>query len=199
MIETDARYAGYSAMRPARRYEEVRRRVAAMPGVQAAALTRGLPMDRRACPCRRGSDGDGRTGRRLAPGRGHLGRARVLRRHGGFPILFGRALDERDRRDTPRVAVISESMARQYFGGADPASVVGRRFRPEWDATASAWIEVVGVARDTGRTVGDLVDPTPQLFYRSFAQSDRPPTTVVARTSLDAAASSAPCSGSCAP
>ena len=34
---------------------------------------------------------------------------------------------------------------------------------------------------------GDLIDPTPQLFYRSFAQWDLPPTTVLARTSLDAA------------
>ncbi len=76
-------------------------------------------------------------------------------------------------------------MARQYFDGADPASVVGRRFRPEWNTAASAWIEVVGVARDT-RT--SLVDPTPQAFYQSFAQSDDPPTTVVVRTSLNAAA-----------
>ena len=76
-------------------------------------------------------------------------------------------------------------MARQYFGAADAASAVGRRFRLERDAAASAWIEVVGVARDTGTR--SLVDPTPQVFYRSFAQSDRPPTTVVARTSLDAA------------
>ena len=37
------------------------------------------------------------------------------------------------------------------------------------------------------RPAGDLVDPTPQLFYRSFAQWDLPPTTVLARTSLDAA------------
>ena len=45
------------------------------------------------------------------------------------------------------------------------------------------------MARDTGTAdlQGDLVDPTPQLFYRSFAQWDLPPTTVLARTSLDAA------------
>ena len=40
------------------------------------------------------------------------------------------------------------------------------------------------MARDT-RT--ELIDPTPQVFYRSFAQWDLPPTTGVARTSLDAA------------
>ena len=50
-------------------------------------------------------------------------------------------------------------------------------------------MEVVGVVRDTGTAdrQGDLIDPTPQLFYRSFAQWDLPPTTVLARTSLDAA------------
>jgi ABC-type antimicrobial peptide transport system permease subunit len=106
-----------------------------------------------------------------------------------IPILTGRALDERDRRDTARVAVISETMARQYFGADDAAGVVGRRFRIEGDTGAGVWIEVVGVARDTGTAdlQGDLVDPTPQLFYRSFTQWDVAPTTVVALTSLDAA------------
>jgi hypothetical protein len=98
-------------------------------------------------------------------------------------------LDERDRSTTPLVAVISEAMARQDFGNGDAASAVGRRFRIEQDAGANAWIEVVGVARDAGTAdvQSDLVDPKPPVFYRSFAQWDLPPTTVVARSSLDAA------------
>jgi len=80
--------------------------------------------------------------------------------------------------------VISETMARQYFGVNNTASTIGRRFRLERDTNANAWIEVVGVARDT-RT--DLIDPIPQLFYRSFTQWDLPPSTVLARTSLEAA------------
>ncbi len=101
-----------------------------------------------------------------------------------IPILYGRAMDERDRRDTPRVAVISETLARQYFGTA--ASAVGRRFRFEQDA--NTWLEIIGVAGDTGTAdlPGDLVDPRPQLFYRSFTQWDLPADTVLARTSLDA-------------
>jgi putative ABC transport system permease protein len=107
----------------------------------------------------------------------------------GIPILFGRALDERDRQDTPRVAVISETMARQYFGTGNAAAAIGRRFRLERDTDANAWIEVVGVVPHTGTAdlPGDLIDPTPQLLYRSFKQWDLPPTTVLARTSLDAA------------
>src|SRR5690606_32899151 len=50
------------------------------------------------------------------------------------------------------------------------------------------WIEVVGVARDAGTAdlQGDIVSPIPQVFYRPFEQWHVPPTTVIARTSLDA-------------
>ena len=189
MLETDARYAGYSATAAGNVYEEIRRRVGAIPGVQSAVLTRGLPMQTAGVPvvvegatATAGPDVASRVAGAIWAGPGYFDMLRI-------PILFGRALDERDRRDTPRVAVISETMARQYFGAGNAASAVGRRFRLERDTNANAWIEVVGVARDTGTAdlQGDLVDPTPQLFYRSFAQWDLPPTTVLARTSLDAA------------
>jgi ABC-type antimicrobial peptide transport system permease subunit len=78
--------------------------------------------------------------------------------------------------------MVSESMARQYFGSPN---AVGRRFRIDQDPN---WMEVVGVVRDTGTDdlQGDLVDPTPELFYRPFAQWGTPPTVVLARTSSDA-------------
>jgi ABC-type antimicrobial peptide transport system permease subunit len=171
-------------------YEEVRRRIAAIPGVQSAVLTRGLPMQTVEVPvviegAPANPDVAPPDAGSIWAGPGHFDML-------GIPILFGRALDERDRRNTPRVAVISETMARQYFGAGDPAGAaraIGRRFRLERDTDATGWIEVVGVARDTGTANldGDLIDPIPNLFYRSFTQWDLPPTTVLARTSLDAA------------
>ena len=185
MLETDARYAGYSATAAQSLFEDMRRRVAAIPGVRSAVLARGLPMQTAGVPVIV-------EGAAVAPGAVSGVPVAVWAGPGyfdllGIPILFGRALDERDRRDTPRVAVVSETMARQYFGIGDGASAVGRRFRLERDTNANAWIEVVGVARDTGTAdlPGDLVDPTPQLFYRSFTQWDLPPTTVLAHTVLD--------------
>jgi putative ABC transport system permease protein len=193
MIETDARYARGDARTDANGpLEEFRDRVAAIPGVQSAVLTRGLPMQVTGMPIVvEGADagaGPGAAGRPAVAGGIWAGPGffDMLR----IPILYGRAIDDRDRADTPRVAVISESMARHRFS-ADPgpgvASVLGRRFRLDRDV--HDWIEVVGVARDTGTAdlPGDLVDPTPQVFYRSFTQWDAPPTTVLARTSLDAA------------
>jgi predicted permease len=197
MLETDTRYAGYSATDARNAYEEIRRRVAAIPGVQLAVLTRGLPMQTIGGMRVVVEGAEAAAGPQAAAG----GAGEVVDIWAGpgffdmlqIPILYGRAFDERDRRDTPRVAVISETMARQYFaagsaaGAASVANAIGRRFRSEQDA--NSWVEVIGVVRDTGTAdlAGDLVDPHPQMVYRSFAQSDLPPTTVLARTSLDAA------------
>jgi predicted permease len=184
MLETDTRYAGYSDADARNALEEIRRRIAASPGVQAAVLTRGLPLERDGYPVvvegattAAGADAGSRRPSATWAGPGYFDALRMA-------ILHGRALDERDRLGAPRVAVISETMARDYFGAGDPSQAVGRRFRLERDTDANAWIEVVGVARDV-RT--DLIEHRPQVFYRSFAQWGLTPTTVVARTSLDAA------------
>src|SRR4051812_45915179 len=44
MLETDARFAGYPAAAVVNLYDDLRRRIAAVPGVQSAALSYGLPM-----------------------------------------------------------------------------------------------------------------------------------------------------------
>jgi len=147
--------------------EELRRRIAALPGVQSAVLNHGLPMQTA-------------TMALVVEGAGAAAHSGVLERSAaaiwagpgyfallGIPILYGHAFDAGDRADMPRVAVVSESMATRQFGAVN---AVGRRFRLEHDATY--WIELVGVARDTGTAdlLDDLLDPTPQLFYRSFTQ-----------------------------
>ena len=182
MLETDVRYGGYPAVSSTRIYDELLRQVAAIPGVESAALSRGLPMRITGVPIvieGAGSD----TGSRLPSawiwaGPGYFETLRI-------PLLFGRVFDARDRADTPRVAVITETMARQYFGAVN---AVGRRFQVETDP--GSWTEVVGVVRDTGtgNFGDDVLDPQPYLFYRSFTQFDVPPRTVIARTSGDAAA-----------
>jgi hypothetical protein len=102
-----------------------------------------------------------------------------------IPLLYGRVFDERDRQGTASVAVVTETMARRYFGAVD---AVGRRFRRQNEL--DAWTEVIGVVRDTApsNVAGDVPDPRPHVFFRAYAQSGLTPTTVIARTSGDAAA-----------
>ena len=181
MLETDVRFAGYSEAQARTLYDELRRRIEAIAGVESAALLRDLPMRPNsvsivvdAAPGATGSTVDAAM---IDAGPGFFATLRI-------PLLYGRVFDARDRADSPRVAVITERMARQYFGAVN---AVGRRFRPANDP--SAWTEVIGIVQDTGTGsfADDVLDPIAPPFYRSYTQSEALPTTVIARTSGDAA------------
>ena len=181
MIETDVRFAGYAEHEAWTVCEELLRRITAIPGVESAALLRGLPMSAAAVPI----VVDGSATRpevaadasMISAGPGFFETLRI-------PIVSGRVFDARDGVDTPRVAVITETMARRYFGSVN---AVGRRFRLAHDP--APWTEVIGVVRDTGTGsfADDVLDPIAPPFYTSYTQSGELPTTVIARTSADAA------------
>jgi putative ABC transport system permease protein len=96
------------------------------PGVRAAALTSQLPLsgdvDRygvRFDPSPSDDPGEVLGTFRYAVSPGYLETM-------GIPLRRGRSLDERDRAGAPRVALISESMAKRRLPGLDP---IGRRLR----------------------------------------------------------------------
>jgi predicted permease len=78
-------------------------------------------------------------------------------------LRSGRDFTAADRPDTLPVAIVSETMARRYWNGADP---IGRRFRVE--APDAPWRTVVGVAGDVHHTWFEP-EMTP-TFYVPFAQ-----------------------------
>ncbi len=62
------------------------------------------------------------------------------------PILRGRALNDRDTKDSPLVAVINPAMAEQYFKGEDP---IGKRIfvdDPDGEDVGMKLFEIVGIA-----------------------------------------------------
>jgi predicted permease len=62
----------------------------------------------------------------------------------GIPMLLGRDIGLQDTETSPRVVVINETMAKFYFGKANP---IGRKFIVE-DPGSKGPVEIVGVARD---------------------------------------------------
>jgi predicted permease len=67
----------------------------------------------------------------------------------GIPIIAGREFDGSDTATSPKVAVISQALARKAFPGVDP---VGRHFLAHWhprEGKQGDLIEVVGVCADT--------------------------------------------------
>jgi predicted permease len=179
MLETDLRFAGYSESAARTVYEDLLRRIEGIPGVESAALLRGLPMTRNTVPIviEAATDQEGAEAAMIEAGPRFFETLRI-------PLLHGRVFDSRDRADTPRVAVVSDSMAKKYFG---TVNAVGRRFRLANDA--DSWTEVIGVVRDpgTGDITDDVIAPIAPPYFRSYTQSGSQPTTIIARTSRDAA------------
>ncbi len=93
----------------------------------------------------------------------------------GMSIVAGRALDERDRMDTPLVTVVNETLARQLWPGEAMAAVVGHRLGNGWDESGDnvpVWREVVGVSRDVRSRRPDA--PPDAETYVTHAQFSLP-------------------------
>jgi predicted permease len=97
----------------------------------------------------------------------------------GVPIVAGRAFTEDDIRQKRKVAIVNETLARQYW---PDGSAVGRQI---YSGTfTSAPYEIVGVARDHKvRSVGE--DPRP---YLHVPEAPRAQLNVIARTVTPASA-----------
>jgi putative ABC transport system permease protein len=80
----------------------------------------------------------------------------------GQGIREGRGLTDRDREGSPPVALVNETMAREYWPGQ---SAVGHRFR----IGDGHWMEIVGVAADVKHA--SLRDPIEPEFYQPYAQA----------------------------
>jgi len=95
----------------------------------------------------------------------------------GTRMLSGRAFSESDNQTSPKVFIISQSMAVALFGNENP---IGHRLA-QTGIGSSQWGEVVGVAADIKSI---LPDPGPVTFqlYQPMAQDPRPYHQIAVRT-----------------
>jgi predicted permease len=100
----------------------------------------------------------------------------------GMTLVRGRGFTEADGGDKPNVVLISERLAREVFGGADP---LGRRFGFGPDADENDR-EIVGIVADA-RVNSVRADP-PAMFYTPLAQWRVEPRCLVVRVDGEARA-----------
>ncbi len=180
--DMDARYAE----RARRFYQQLFERLRAMPGTTDVAITGWLQLhepaerpDWSALPAERAAAGerDGAPAQRAAVSPGYFSTL-------GIGLVAGRDFDARDTRTTPKVAVVSEGLARRVWPGRD---AIGRTL-----ALASTWntnekpeaYEVVGVVKDVMPILHER-DPRP-FIYLPLSQEWRPfATTVLVRGAGD--------------
>src|ERR1700730_11062523 len=168
-------------------YQQVLERVSSLPGVASAGYSTSIPLEWKG-----GTSGfypEGRTvARAMAEGLSYDANHRQVSadylRTMGIPLRRGRYLNDGDNELTMPVAVINETMARQYWPGEE---AIGKRFKigdPDEDIP---WKTIVGVVGDV-RQMG-LEEPIKAEMYLPYQQiKDQPwfaPRDLVLRTSVD--------------
>lgn len=137
------------------RLEALRTQAAALPGVRNAALSHVRPL----------------SGFAIS---GDIQNQPIFEQHVspgffatmGTPLLLGRDFTDRDDANSPPVAIVNESFARQFLPRDHP---LGRRFG----------FEIAGVVKDT-RWV-NLRDKPPPMYYRPYLQWAGTPATLIVR------------------
>jgi predicted permease len=97
----------------------------------------------------------------------------------GIPLKQGRLFSDEDRRDTPPVAIINQTMAREYWPTGE---ALGKRFRFPGNES-NPWCTVVGVVGDMHRQ-GLEKRVTPQVLLPD-AQGSEDLMDVIVRTASD--------------
>jgi predicted permease len=179
-VSTDTSTLGYTPAEAQRFYDQAIEKISAIPGVESVALATRVPMQLNAnrweiwVPGRHqpGDPGDTVEVTTVSPGY-----FRTL----GVGIVEGRAFTEADRPDTPRVAIVNETLARMVWPGQ---SAIGKIFRTRGGAGPP--IEIVGVSANH-KVVTLSEAPTPFL---QMPRTQRPGAyaAIVARTAGDASA-----------
>lgn len=161
--------AGYSPEQGRDFYARALDRVKAMPGVEHVSLSRRIPLGFSGNSStditvegHTPSDGDPQAVAFNSAGPDYAATMKI-------PLVAGRDLSRDDTLERPRVALVSETMARIYWKGRDPIGgrVMFGRPRPD---QAPQWITVVGVIKDikqrslTERAAPALVIPTLQFY-----------------------------------
>ena len=134
--------AGYDAPRAKTFQDELIQRVRALPGVEAAAYARAVPLSYRSFsstpiavdgyePQSNGQSTD-ELYNEVSPG--YFATM-------GIPLLSGREFNRADDENAPRVAIVNQTMVARYWRAQNP---IGQRLQVKGN-----WVQVVGVVRDS--------------------------------------------------
>ncbi len=164
-------------------YKQLIEKVATLPGVQAAGGTNSMPM---AGDFVLGFMIEGRPPYPAGsgPSTNYYSVSPDYFKAMGIPLLKGRLFTERDSKETTRVAIINETMAKQFFPGEDP---IGKRIHVTMGPVL--YREIVGVVGDVKQY--GLDQRTTAQTYESNAQQPFNYMTLIVRAAGDPASLSA--------
>jgi len=95
----------------------------------------------------------------------------------GIRLLQGRSFTEADGPQSPKVAVINETMARRFWPNENP---IGKRVRQGWPEWTTPFCEVIGVVADV--KLNGVIETTPLHVYLPLAQNGNASVYLAVRT-----------------
>jgi predicted permease len=156
VVPPRTRYKGDQSVRL---FERIQEKVAAIPGVQSASLS-GAPLVANYTSTTSVSP----KGFRSSPEKAQAAWMNIVDpaffHTMEIPVLYGRSFNAQDRSNSPRVAVVNQEFARQFFPGTNP---VGKVFGDETD------YQIVGVCRNA--KYNNIRSTVPPTFYLPYTQS----------------------------
>jgi macrolide transport system ATP-binding/permease protein len=184
LVNIDPGLSQYDGPRAERFYDQLKDRVRGFSGVASVALSNFIPLNQD------NRDGMGVVpeGFSLPPGTDAV-RVQMARVDEGYfdtmrvRLVSGRGFLRSDTDETPRVAVINQTMASRFWSGQD---AIGRRFRMQ-DGT---WAQVVGIAADGKYNF--ITEGATAFFFVSSRQNATIRATLLVATPGDSAALAAP-------
>jgi predicted permease len=155
-------------------FQRTLEQVRALPGIQSAGVTTGLPLTLSL------SGSDFRVEGQPEP---EAGKEMIINTRSvspgyfstlGISLLKGRDFSDRDKSEAPAVAIVNQDLVRTYFPNEDP---IGKRIT---FTDGESWLSVVGVIGDVKQlSVGSHAKPE---VYFPFLQAASPSMSLVVRT-----------------
>jgi putative ABC transport system permease protein len=148
-------------------YDQILERVEHLPGVVAAGYTTWIPLTNEG-----GATGITIEGRaEPAPGQTPVPNVRIVSRNYvralRMRLIEGRLIDGRDGLSSPLVALLNQTMARNFWPGENP---IGKRFKRGRFHEDGPWITFVGLVGDVHQA--GLDQPARAEMYLPYQQQD---------------------------
>ena len=159
-------------------FDQVLERVAALPSVQTASISSGLPAARQGF----GGNNFAVEGQTYLKDKDYPNANSLAVTPNFFatiktPIVQGRAFTDADRVDALPVAIVNRAFVKKYFPNVDP---IGRRIRMGGAKSTAPWSTIVGVAGDMFS--GNQDNPFNPAIFQPFAQARSTFVYIAART-----------------
>ena len=164
-FSTDPTLSGYDTNRAKLFYKQLAQNLAALPGVESAALCVVAPLHFNEWDSTVTVEGyNPKPGEDMSPWVNHISPDffKTLK----IPIYAGRDFTDRDVVGAPKAAIVNQKFARHYFGDRNP---IGRHIGLGGDPGTKTDIEIVGVVGDTKYQT--MRDDVPREVYFPYQQN----------------------------